>query len=392
MTVLAKQGDAQGGAFGTDRMFGLDVCRTIAVLLVVTGHMLQHSNPHPVLAASGLIGLFGVDLFFCLSGFLIGRILMQESAHWAQEKEAGLLRFWYRRWMRTLPLYFFFLFVSLQFDWTGATTLSSKLSYVVFAQNLMWSMPQFYGVTWSLAVEEWFYYSFPLMLLLFIGIGRSPRQAAVISIAVFVLLPPLLRLILRGNFDDYGSIDESIRHVMVFRLDSIGFGVLVAYLFQWHHAIFQRLINYGWLFLVLVIACVACTKENYFSLSEARAVAPLYFSVSALAFAGLIPFFTTLTPSRWRPLNRFVKYTSRISYSMYLAHIFAFVAGMAILRKLAIFDAVYPNPWLVYPVFYTLVYLISSSTYFTIEKPFLALRDRSEKAKSAKAAQPRFSS
>ena len=390
MTVLAAKDDALGSPHPGDRMFGLDVCRTMAVLLVVTGHMLQHSSPHPVLAASGLIGLFGVDLFFCLSGFLIGRILMQESVHWVAEQEAGLLRFWYRRWMRTLPLYFFFFFVSLKFDWTGATTIASKLSYLVFAQNLMWSMPDFYGVTWSLAVEEWFYFSFPLMLLLFIAMGRSPRQAALISIATFVLLPPLLRLTLRGNFDDYGSIDESIRHVMVFRLDSIGFGVLVAYVSQWHEALFQRLIKYGWLFFWLVMACVACTKENYFRLAEARAIAPLYFSVSAIAFAGLIPFFTTLRPTRWRLLNRFVKYTSLISYSMYLAHIFAFVAGMAILRRLSMFDVVYPNPWLVYPIFYALVYLIASGTYFTIEKPFLALRDRGHKTKSASAAQHRL--
>lgn len=390
MTVSAQLKETvPAGLHPTDRMFGLDVCRTIAVLLVVTGHMLQHSNPHPMLAASGFVGLFGVDLFFCLSGFLIGRILLQESVHWSDEKEAGLLRFWYRRWMRTLPLYFFFFLISLKFDWTGATTVSSKLSYLVFAQNLMWSMPDFYGVTWSLSVEEWFYFSFPLMLLLFIALGRSARQAALISILLFLLVPPLLRLALRGNFDDYGSIDESIRHVMVFRLDSIGFGVLVAYLAQWHDAIFQRLIKYWWVSLSLVVICLVCTKFNYFSLSEARIIASVYFSISAIAFAGLIPFFSTLRPTRFKLLNRFVKYTSLISYSMYLAHIFAFIVGMTILRRFGYFDSVYSNPWLMYPVFYTLVYMLSSSTYFAIEKPFLVLRDREPKMKTETILQTR---
>ena len=378
-------------SFAADRMFGLDLCRTIAVLLVVTGHMLQHSNPHPIIAASGLVGLFGVDLFFCLSGFLIGRILLQESAHWPEEKETGLLRFWYRRWMRTLPLYFFFFLVSLKYDWTGATTLSARLSYLVFAQNLIWAMPDFYGVTWSLSVEEWFYFSFPLMLLSFMALGRSPRQAAAISIAVFILLPPLLRLTMRGNFDDYGSIDESIRHVMVFRLDSIGFGVLVAYISQWHGVMFQRLVRYWWIFFGLVVACVACTQQNYFSLSQARLVAPFYFSISALAFAGLIPFFSTLQRSRFSLFNRFVKYTSLISYSMYLAHIFAFVVGMAILRKFGLFETIYPKPWLVYPIFYALVYILSSGTYYAIERPFLALRDRGQKVKPEHALQSRAS-
>ena len=376
MTTPGAVEPVHSGVQASDRMFGLDVCRTIAVLLVVTGHMLQHSSPHPLLASFGFIGLFGVDLFFCLSGFLIGRIVLQESAHWPQEQETGLLRFWYRRWMRTLPLYFFFFFVSLQFDWTGAATLGSKLSYVVFAQNLLWSMPDFYGLTWSLAVEEWFYFSFPLLLLLFIGLGRSPRQAAVITIAFFVLLPPLLRLALAGDSHDFGSLDEGLRHVMAFRLDSIGYGVLLAYLSQWHRSIFQRLTSLWAWFLVLTVVCLICTKFHYFGWAESRIVASLYFSVSAIAFAGLIPFFSSLVPSGLPLLNRFVKFTSQISYSMYLAHIFAFMLGMTLLHKLRLFDSIYPNPWLAYPMFYALVYILSSCTYFAIEKPVLALRDR----------------
>lgn len=376
MTTPGAVEPVHSGVQASDRMFGLDVCRTIAVLLVVTGHMLQHSSPHPLLASFGFMGLFGVDLFFCLSGFLIGRIVLQESAHWPQEQETGLLRFWYRRWMRTLPLYFFFFFVSLQFDWTGAATLASKLSYLVFAQNLLWSMPDFYGLTWSLAVEEWFYFSFPLLLLLFIGLGRSPRQAAVITIACFVLLPPLLRLALAGDSHDFGSLDEGLRHVMAFRLDSIGYGVLLAYLSQWHRSIFQRLTSLWAWFLVLTVVCLICTKFHYFGWAESRIVASLYFSVSAIAFAGLIPFFSSLAPSGLPLLNRFVKFTSQISYSMYLAHIFAFMLGMTLLHKLRLFDSIYPNPWLAYPMFYALVYILSSSTYFAIEKPVLALRDR----------------
>ncbi len=376
MMMPAADTRATGAHQATGRMFGLDVCRSIAVLLVVTGHLLQHSKPYPLLASFGFVGLFGVDLFFCLSGFLIGRILLQESARWPEEKEEGLLRFWYRRWMRTLPLYFFFFIVSLKFDWTGATSVSSRLSYLVFAQNLVWPMPAFYGLTWSLAVEEWFYFSFPLALLLLIGFGKSPRNAAAIAIACLVLIPPLMRLILPGEFYDYRNLDEGIRHVVVFRLDSIGFGVLIAFISRWHEEIFRRLTKLWWLFLLLVLACMTCTKLDYFGMAEARAVAPLYFSISALAFAGLIPFFSSLSPSRFKWLNSFVKYTSLISYSMYLAQVFAFMIGMAIFRQLGIFDFVYPNPWLTYPIFYALVYLLASCTYFAIEKPVLAWRDR----------------
>lgn len=103
----------ESGAKSHDRMFGLDVCRTIAILPVVFGHMLRYSDPHPFIQSLGFLAIFGVDLFFCLSGFLIGRILLLDSTSWHETQENGVMNFWYRRWMRTLPLYFFYLFVNL---------------------------------------------------------------------------------------------------------------------------------------------------------------------------------------------------------------------------------------------------------------------------------------
>lgn len=370
-----------------DRMFGLDVCRTIAVLSVVTGHMLQHSSPHPLLVSFGFAGLFGVDLFFCLSGFLIGRILLIESAQWPVEKEKGLLRFWYRRWMRTLPLFFFYFVVSLKYDWKGATTLSSQLSYLIFAQNLAWPMTDFFRLSWSLAVEEWFYFLFPLILLLLIGFGQSARRAVAITILCFVLAPPLMRLLLPGHPYDFGALDTGIRQVVAFRLDGIGFGVLIAYISHFHPELFRRLAKYWWLFLALAIGCMTSTKLGHFGFAESRFTAPLYFSLSAFAFAGLIPFFAHMSPGKLTLVNRFVKYTSQISYSMYLGHIFAFMIGISLFHRFGIFESVYANPWLAYPSFYVLVYSLSSLTYFAIEKPVLALRDR--RAKVASSSLPR---
>ena len=110
------------------RSFGLDACRTIACLLVVFGHMLGHSDPHPLLAGLAFLATFGVDLFFCLSGFLIGRILLKEAAHWREQKMGGLTGFWYRRWMRTLPRYIVLVLGSQRFARAGATTHAEQLN------------------------------------------------------------------------------------------------------------------------------------------------------------------------------------------------------------------------------------------------------------------------
>jgi peptidoglycan/LPS O-acetylase OafA/YrhL len=359
-----------------DRMYGLDLCRTVAVLLVVCGHMLQHSQPNAWLASMGFAGLFGVDLFFCLSGFLIGRILLIDASRWPSERQAGLYRFWYRRWMRTLPLYLFFFLVSLRFDWTGSSDLWSRVSYLVFAQNFLWPMPAFFGLTWSLAVEEWFYFSFPLLVMLALAVGRSPKQAMRLAVAVFILVPPLVRFALTSGPHGFGSLDEGVRHVTLFRLDSIGYGVLMACVSQWRPELFARLGRLYWVFGGLVLACMVSTKFDHFGWSSSRILAAVYFSVSGLGFAGLIPFFHGLASPRSKAVSLFVRYTSLISYSMYLAHIFAFMSVMTLLHKAGLYGSIYPNPWLIYPLFFLAVYALSTLTYLGIEKPALALRDK----------------
>jgi peptidoglycan/LPS O-acetylase OafA/YrhL len=183
-------------------------------------------------------------------------------------------------------------------------------------------------------------------------------------------------VVLPGHPEHFQNIDEGIRQVVVFRLDSIGFGVLTAFIYHWHKSLFMRLSGLWWLFLPLAVFCMVCTKWGYFGLSDSKIVSSLYFSLSAIAFAGLIPVFTVLAPTRLTLFNRFMKYTSLISYSMYLGHIFAIMFGIGIIRRLGVFNSIYPNPWLAYPIFLVLVYLIASATYFFIEKPVLAIRDR----------------
>lgn len=355
----------------SNRSFGLDFCRTLACLLVVFGHMLGHSLPSPILKSFAFLAIFGVDLFFCLSGFLIGRILLKEAANWGELKNKGLTSFWYRRWMRTLPLYIFFFFISLRFDWKGPTTFVEQFQYLVFAQNFAWVMTDFYRLSWSLAVEEWFYYTFPLALLLMIGLGASVRRAAMITIALFVMVPLLARLGLPIQSVRY----DDARYVVLFRLDAIGFGVLIAYIYTWHKPLFNLFTSFWYIPLALVIAIIALTKQGFPWAANSKVVQALFFSCSAIFFAALMPTFFNVRPSRWLWLNRFVRFTSQISYSIYLGHIFAFIFVISVLTRLGLYESIYNNPWLVYPIFIVCVYVLAYMTYMFVEKPFLRLRD-----------------
>jgi peptidoglycan/LPS O-acetylase OafA/YrhL len=362
-------------AHDTNRNFGLDVCRAIAILLVVSGHMLIYSQPHPLLAEYGMIGLFGVDLFFCLSGFLIGRILLTEAADWPQAHRSGLFRFWYRRWMRTLPLYFLCLAVSRRFD-PHVIDTHTKISYAFFSQNLAWRMPEFFGLSWSLAVEEWFYLTFPICLLFFAALGSSRQRAALLTIAMFIGVPFLFRIFLPSHLYDVTNIDEGLRHVVVLRLDAIGFGMLMAYLSIFHKTFFEKSAKFWWLFTLIVVGCIAYTKAAYAGMADSPALVPLYFSVSAFGFAMLIPKFHVLRQTGFSFLDRFISHTSKVSYSLYLGHIFSFALAMRVLKGVGVFDRVYPNPWLTYPFFYVIAFLVATATYKLVEQPILRLRDK----------------
>ncbi|WP_170929760.1 acyltransferase [Pseudomonas sp. B26(2017)] len=362
---------ATGAVQNVHRSFGLDVCRTIACLLVVFGHMLGHSAPHPVLAGFAFLATFGVDLFFCLSGFLIGRILLKEAAHWRGQKIAGLTEFWYRRWMRTLPLYIFFFFVSLRFDWAGATTFAEQFHYLVFAQNFAWNMTDFYRLSWSLAVEEWFYYTFPLVMLLMIGLGAGVKSAAAIVILVFIVVPFLARIGLPIQSVRY----DDARYVVLYRLDAIGFGVLIAYLYTWHRPIFECLAKFWYVPFTFAVGLIVLTRQGMPWTAGSKLEQSLFFTWSAIFFAALIPAFFSLSASHLDIVNRFVKYTSLISYSIYLGHIFAFILVINVLNRYGLHERIYDNPWLVYPIFIVCVYALAHLTYTFVEKPFLRLRD-----------------
>jgi len=363
-----------------NRNFGLDLCRAIAILLVVFGHMLEHSSPAQWLAGSGFMGMFGVDLFFCLSGFLIGRILIKESHRWHKIPQSGLLRFWYRRWMRTLPLYFFFLLVWLQWDWRGPTTLGEQLPYLLFAQNLAWPMSDFYLLTWSLAIEEWFYYLFPLMVLVVIAFGGSSRRGMLFTTFLFIVVPFCARILFGEQIAGFDNFNKGMRHIVIFRLDALGFGVATACLYVWYKPFFEKLAKLWPISFLLVAACIIMTKMGFPLIAGSELWMSVYLSISAIAFAGLIPFFNNIRIQRSSTVTRFIQFTSRISYSMYLGHIIAFIAVMNGLHWLEIFDLIYPRPWLVYPLFFLVVYALSILTYYCVEMPVLQLRDRNSKA------------
>ncbi len=90
-----------------NRIYGLDVIRATAILLVLISHstlLLFPNESSVLLTVIKFFGAIGVDLFFVLSGYLIGGIILKQLSE-GKTKLKHFIHFWIRRWFRTLPNY-----------------------------------------------------------------------------------------------------------------------------------------------------------------------------------------------------------------------------------------------------------------------------------------------
>src|SRR5690606_37576027 len=137
----------------------------------------------------GYLVFDGVGVFFVLSGFLIGGILIKDLNRYRFNIKT-LRTFWIKRWSRTLPNYFLYLFLSVllipilysDFD------LLWLINYSTFTHNLFSAPPYaFYGHSWSLSVEEWFYLLTPLLMLLVYKLSNFSLQKVFLTTLILII-------------------------------------------------------------------------------------------------------------------------------------------------------------------------------------------------------------
>ena len=172
---------------------GLRAFAVLAVLLVhfpYPGHYALFRTLHLTRAADA--GWVGVDLFFVISGFLITGILLDSkgSPHYFRN-------FYIRRALRIWPLYYavlFFVLVVYPFVHPTGSMVHQTASwfyYVFYIQNFVLYGSRLLGVTWSLAVEEQFYTTWPVVVSM---LSRKNFQRLVFML---LLAAPIIRIIVR---------------------------------------------------------------------------------------------------------------------------------------------------------------------------------------------------
>jgi len=225
------------------RIFGLDLLRTCAIGCVVLVHssfILAPSFPgFPWIPLPD-----GVDLFFVLSGFLIGGMLITRLEATGGLDASGLFDFIQRRWFRTLPNYFLFLglnCVLVYLKWIPGSLNKYLLTFFVFFQNFYIPFDFLFWESWSLSVEEWFYLSFPLFCFLLFRIRKwKVSKMLLLLILGYLVLPLVYRIYSAAPGSTVEHWDLFVRKLVLTRLDSIGFGLLAAYLYYYRNAFWNK--------------------------------------------------------------------------------------------------------------------------------------------------------
>ena len=299
-----------------------------------------------------MTSIIGVELFFVLSGFVLTPQLQKVEI----DPKIFLKTFLLRRWYRTIPPYFFALIcASIVF---GYGNYFNFLKFATYTQNLFGDTPEknFYPVAWSLSVEEWFYLLIPLLILL-VSLFRKSSTNKLLYICLFVIfLLSFFRIIGILQAEDWG---EDIRRSVIFRLDSLCWGV-IAYLLIGKIKNFIILIILGLSVIIFIIIFL-----NLNNLNQSIFLQIIFFPNCSISFSALILLILKVNIK----LKLFLecgKHLANLSYSMYLFHIFF------ILMFIDIFD----NTIISLSLYLFSLFLFCYLFFKFYEKPILGLRPK----------------
>ena len=350
----------------------IDGLRAVAVIAVILFHLNANWLPG---------GFLGVDIFFVISGYLIGGILYRELS----TGTFSLKRFYLRRMRRILPAFFavvvFTLIVGAQLMVPGSdewnTARSSAKWSVFFGGNFFSALnTDYFAPTvevqplnhlWSLAVEEQFYFIYPLILWAIMGIIKRilPPASSSLTRCINVVLTALaiasfalafLPISLHGT----ALVSYYLPHL---RFGELLIGAILAVaVAQGNLQPSAKTATFvGSLSILVLIACLILPFPNTTPWFPGFAAALPCIASAGIIYAGARPYWFASALS-----HRAVVFVGKISYSLYLWHwpLLAF-AHYALGRELS-------NTVLAATAL--LIVLLSLASYYLIEQPLRHLQ------------------
>ncbi len=318
-------------------------------------------------------GWIGVDLFFVLSGYLIGGQLL---ASLAREQSIKLGRFFTRRVLRIMPAYFVILAVYFLLPlWREYPDMAQPLwKFLLSVQNIALHGGSAFSHAWSLAVEDQFYLCLPFILLF---VNRSPRAAFIIP-CVIVFGGIALRTFLawkNPSIDggvSFRGFQAWIYYPTWTRLDPLVFGVALAAIEKFRPQWWKQLTNSAiWLWLpALALISYGLYLGEGDNLTVAACV--WQFPLIALGMAGLL-----ICAQSPHLIFRRIKipgaaFIASIAYSAYLIQKLVIHA----IEQFCSSHNIQLTSVLALVGVELCVYAAGTLLFFSVERPFLQLRKR----------------
>lgn len=330
------------------RISSMDFLRSIAILSVILAHSVLAYGAPSYLAPLQFGGT-GVSLFFVLSGWLLGGQLFKELDN---TNTIDVKRFWYRRWMRTIPAYLAVLMLSVIQRYLTKDNVEFPWYYFVFLQNYFYPL-EFFTVSWSLAVEEQFYIAVAVILLFCSKLNKISRT---IVLLIFLMLPMLFRGL--GLFDN-----KSETHVIY---DGCILGVFLAHLrFEYDKVWLKALYYIRYVFIISLGAYLMFYLARYnpqWGISDP----------GQLLLVSVFGIWVIFANSSENVKRSFALpgsyYIATRSYSMYLLH-----PEVLALTKRFLSDL---NFMLYFVLVLMGTLIISEFLYRLVELPFMKMRER----------------
>ena len=330
----------------------VDGLRTVAVLSVIFYHANFHIfGQNPIKG-----GFLGVDVFFVISGYLITSILLTGF----QTRKLTLLNFYERRARRILPILLFVITASIplswvlllpsdfqQYSWQILSSIFSASNFYFWTEDSYWASESIlkpFLHTWSLGVEEQFYLFMPLLLL--VVIQRNLKQLR------YLFLTLALLSLISSHYMSIRDAQSSF-YLLPFRSWELLIGASIATFRSddFSNLKFSFLPTVG---LIIVLTCFYFFDEN--------TLHPSFYTLLPTLGVGLIILFANAKDPTTRLLqNKIMTSIGLISYGLYLWHfpIFSYLSHAEKFQTSEVkLGAI------------GLVFLLSTSTYFLIEKPF----------------------
>ena len=310
-------------------------------------------------------GWIGVDLFFVISGFLIAGILVDTKG------DGGYFRnFYARRVLRIFPLYYLFVVGVWVVFWHNPefhARAGSPAWYLLYLGNvpeglLGHDVPYFLAPVWSLAIEEQFYLTFPLLVF------ALSRRGLTITLGAMIALGPVIRLVTMLAWPDH----ERVQYLFTLcRIDTIAAGCLLA-------VVVRSMDTERWGRHARIAALVTLPIVAFLGIaSHLDRTSPfdrvLGYSVVAVGCAAVLLLVVLARGSRATAVLRIpgLTYLGKLCFGLYLLHRPADTVVTAIAHRVGF----HRDLWLLLPKIGVAI-VFATLSWRLIERPFLRLKDR----------------